>query len=103
MSREDNSANFGIGLLIGVVGGIIAGVLCAPKSGAETRKDIEKVVNDVAEKYAPSVQEAKKEALNSIDIMRYRLEQEYNKISDSIKAKQMAKAQEKEHSDYDII
>jgi len=102
MSKEDSSISFGVGLLIGVVGGVIAAVLYAPKSGEETRKDVENVISDIAQKYTPEIKEAKKQALTSIDVMRYRLEQQYNKINETIKAKQIAKAKQKESIDYEV-
>ena len=102
MSKEDNSIAFGVGLLAGVIGGVVAAILYAPKSGEETRKNVENAVSNLAEKYTPEIQEAKKQALTSIDVMRYRLEQQYNKINDTIKAKQIAKAKEKESSEFDI-
>ena len=102
MSKEGSSISFGVGLLMGVVGGVIAAVLYAPKSGEETRKDVENVITDLAQKYTPEIKEAKRQALTSIDVMRYKLEQQYNKLNDSIKAKQLAKAKEKESSDYEV-
>lgn len=102
MPKEDNSFSFGVGLLLGVVGGVIAAVLYAPKSGEETRQDVENAITDIAQKYTPEIKEAKKQALTSIDVIRYKLEQQYNKISDSYKAKQLAKAKEKESTDYDV-
>lgn len=102
MSKEDSSISFGVGLLLGVVGGVIAACLYAPKSGEETRKNVENVITDIAQKYTPEIQEAKRQALTSIDVIKYRLEQQYNKINDSIKAKQIAKAKEKELSDYEV-
>lgn len=102
MPKEDNSFSFGVGLLLGVVGGVIAAVLYAPKSGEETRQDVENAITDIAQKYTPEIKEAKKQALTSIDVIRYRLEQQYNKISDAIKAKQLAKAKQKESTDYEV-
>ncbi len=102
MSKEDNSFGFGIGMLLGVVGGVIAAVLYAPKSGEETRKDVENVITDLAQKYTPEITEAKRQAMTSIDVIRYRLEQQYNKINETIKAKQIAKAKEKETNDFDV-
>lgn len=102
MSKEDSSISFGVGLLMGVIGGVIAAVLYAPKSGEETRKDVEDVITDLAQKYTPEIKEAKRQALTSIDVMRYRLEQQYNKLSESIRAKQLAKAKEKETNNYDV-
>lgn len=102
MSREDNSVVFGLGLLLGVVGGVVAGILYAPKSGEETRKDLQDAVVDFADKHSPEINEAKKQALTSIDVMRYKIEKKYNKISNMIKAKQLAKAKERESVDYDL-
>lgn len=102
MAKEDNSVSFGIGMLLGVVGGVIAAILYTPKSGEETRKNVENVITDIAQKYTPEINEAKRQALTSIDVMRYRLEQQYNKINDNIKAKQLAKAKEKECTDYEV-
>lgn len=102
MSKEGSSISFGVGLLCGVVGGVIAAVLYAPKSGEETRKDVENVITDMAQKYTPEINEAKRQALTSIDVMRYRLEQQYNKINENIKAKQLAKAKQKETNDYEV-
>ena len=100
MSKEDNSISFGLGMLLGVVGGVIAAVLYTPKSGEETRKNVENVITDFAQRYTPEIQEAKRQALTSIDVIRYRLEQQYNKINSTIKAKQIAK--EKESTDYEV-
>ena len=56
MSKEDSSISFGVGLLLGVVGGVIAAVLYAPKSGEETRKDLQKL----RRRTAPRLQKADK-------------------------------------------
>ena len=66
MSKEDNSVAFGVGLLAGVIGGVVAAILYAPKSGEETRKNVENAVSNLAEKYTPEIQEAKKQALTSM-------------------------------------
>lgn len=92
MTKEDNSISFGLGLLGGIVGGIIAGILLAPKSGEETRKEIQEAVSNVAEKYTPEVIEAKKQALTTIEMVSLKMENFYNKINSSIKNRQMAKA-----------
>ena len=102
MSKEDNSISFGMGLLAGILGGVVAAILYAPKSGAETREDIKNTVNDFAQRHAPEIKEAKKQALESLDMMKYKLEKQYNKINSHIKAKKMAKAREKEDSTYDF-
>ena len=102
MSKEDNSVVFGLGLLSGVIGGIIAGILMAPKPGEETRKEVEEVVVDLAQKHAPEIQEAKRQALTSIDMMKYSFEKKFNKLNEIIRAKQLARAKEKESTDYEL-
>ena len=101
MSKDDNSIIFGMGLLAGVVGGIVAAILYAPKSGKETREELKTIVNDFTQKHEPEIKEAKKQALESLDVMKYKLEKQYNKINDHIKAKQMAKAKRMEDRSYD--
>lgn len=102
MSKDDNSIIFGMGLLAGILGGVTAAILFAPKSGKETREELKNFVNDFAEKHAPEIKEAKKQALESLDMMKYKLEKQYNKINEHIKAKQMAKAKEMEDRSYDL-
>jgi len=95
MSKK-SSISFGLGLLGGILGGIAAGVLFAPKSGEETRKELVETAKDLAEKHAPEIKNAKKQALDSIDLVKYQLEKQYQKLNDSVKAKNLAKAKEKE-------
>ena len=102
MSKEDNSISFGMGLLAGVIGGVVAAILYAPKSGAETREEVKNCINEFAQKHAPEIKEAKKQALESLDMMKYKHEKQYNKINAHIKAKQMAKAREMEDRSYDF-
>ena len=101
MTKEDNSISFGLGLLGGVVGGVIAGILLAPKSGDETRKDVQEAVMNAAEKYTPEVIAAKKHAMNAIDVIRYKIEKKYRKLNNAIKARQLAKAKIIENGQYE--
>jgi len=100
--RNDSSISFGIGLLAGVIGGIAAAVLLTPKSGKENRELICKTVTDLVEKYSPEVCEAKRKAIESLDILKCKLENKYQKVNECFKAKQMAKAKEKETESYDF-
>ena len=101
MSKEDDVI-FGIGLLAGILGGVAAGILLAPKSGEETRAELKEAINEFAQNAIPEIKEAKKQALESLDMMKYKLEKQYNKINEHIKAKQMAKAREMEDKSYDF-
>lgn|SRR5574344_1188385 len=103
MSKDDESIGFGLGLLAGVVGGIIAGVLYAPKPGEESRNELKEVITDLAEKHSPEVKAAKKQALESVDLMRYKLERQLRKLSYMLKAKKIQKAKElEEDTEYDF-
>lgn len=94
--RDKSSIGFGVGLLLGVIGGIVAGVLYAPKPGEEMREKVKDTVCDLAEKYSPEVKEAKKQALESIDLLKYKLEKQYKKFGSMLKSKKMRKAKELE-------
>ena len=94
--KDKSSIGFGVGLLLGVIGGIVAGVLYAPKPGEEMREKVKGTVCELAEKYSPEVNEAKKQAMESIDLLRYKLEKQYKKFGNMLKSKKMRKAKELE-------
>lgn len=103
MGKEDSSIGFGLGLLAGVLGGIVAGILYAPCPGEEMRAKVKDTVCDLAEKYSPEVQEAKKQALESIDLLKYKLEMQYKKFGNMLKSKKLRRAKELEDiNDYDF-
>ena len=101
MSKK-NSLVFGLGILAGVVGGVVAGVLYAPKPGSETRKQLKDAACQIAQENAPKIRKAKKDAMNAIELIKCRIESEYGKVLDKIKAKKMAKAKSKEGGNYDF-
>ena len=90
------------GFAIGTVIGAVAGILLAPKSGKENRELICNAVGDFLEKYSPEVCEAKNKAMESLDILKCKLENKYRKVNENIRAKQMAKAKEKEFENYEF-
>lgn len=102
MCKEKTSIGFGVGLIAGVVGGIIAGVLLAPKSGEESREKLKATVCDLAEKHSPAIQDAKKKAFESLDLLRYKLERQYKKFNNMLKSKKMQRAKELEGSAYNV-
>ena len=103
MSKDKSSFGLGMGLLAGVVGGIIEGILYAPRPGSEMREKVKETVCDLAEKHSPAVNEAKKQAMESIDLLKYKLERQYKKFSNMLKSKKMRKAKELEEvSDFDF-
>ncbi len=96
---KNKSLMFGMGLLAGVVGGLIAGVLYAPKPGEESRRQIKEAACELYEKNAPAIKEAKKQALENIDLMKYKLERQFRKFNNMIKSKKLLKAKELEEMD----
>lgn len=102
MGRKNGSFSFGIGLMAGVIGGILAGVLYAPKPGEESRKQLKETIADLAEKHSPEIKEAKKQAMESIDLVKYKLERQYRKLNHMLKSRKLQKAKELEDIDYDF-
>lgn len=96
MSKEKSSIGFGIGLIAGMVGGIVAGILYAPCPGEEMRAKVKDTVCDLAEKHSPAINEAKKHALESVDLLKYKLERQYKKFGNMLKSKKLRRAKELE-------
>ena len=102
MCKKDNSICSAIVILTGIVGGIAAGLLYAPKPGKEFREDIKNTVIDVAEKYSPEIQKAKKQAIDIIKSSKYKIESEYKNFLDNIKAQKLANAKNIETDVYNM-
>ena len=96
---KNKSFMFGMGLLAGVVGGLIAGVLYAPKPGEEASSELKEAACELYEKNSPAIKEAKKQALENIDLMKYKLERQLRKFNNMIKSKKLLKAKELEEMD----
>lgn len=101
MCNKRDDFSFGIGILAGVVGGVIAGVLLAPKKGEESCKDVEKTIKNLIETQAPNVKAAKKQALEAIDLVKYKVEKKIKNIANALKSEKMEKAKKLEESDID--
>lgn len=98
---KNKSFIFSMGLITGVIGGIIAGVLYAPKSGEESRRELKEAACELYEKHSPAINEAKKQAMENIDLMKYKLERQFRKFNNMIKSKKLMKAKELEkYEDY---
>lgn len=90
---------FGMGLLAGVIGGIVAGVIYAPKSGEESRREIKEAACEFYEKHSPEIKIAKKQALENVDLMKYKLERQLRKFNNMVKSQKLLKAKELEAAD----
>ena len=98
---KNKSFIFSMGLITGVIGGIIAGVLYAPKSGEESRRELKEAACELYEKHSPAINEAKKQAMENIDLMKYKLERQFRKFNNMVKSKKLMKAKELEkYEDY---
>ncbi len=93
---KNKSFMFGMGLIAGMIGGVIAGVLYAPKPGEESRRELKAAACKLYEENSPAISEAKKQALESIDLMRYKLERQLRKFNNMIKNRKLRKAKELE-------
>ena len=98
MSKNKTCA-FAMGLIAGVVGGLVAGVLYAPKSGEESRRELKDAACELYEKNSPAIKDAKKQALENIDLMKYKLERQFRKFNNMVKSKKLLKAKELEEMD----
>ena len=87
MCKENDSLCFGIGIIAGVVGGVIAGILLAPKKGEESCKDVKCAIENIIETQAPKVRTAKKQALEAIDLVKYKIEKHFPKKRNFIKTR----------------
>lgn len=99
---KNKSLAFGLGLIAGVVGGIVAGVLYAPKPGEESRKQLKETAIELYEKNAPVIVEAKKQALESVDLAKYKLERQFRKLNNIVKSNKLQKAKYLEEADNDF-
>ena len=102
MFRKNDSLCFGLGLMAGVIGGVIAAILYAPKSGEESRKEVKEAIENFVETQAPNIQEAKKQASETLDMFKYKVEQCFQRLNNSLKNRKMKKAKELEDLNYDF-
>ncbi|MFI3301405.1 MAG: YtxH domain-containing protein [Candidatus Gastranaerophilales bacterium] len=93
---DKKSFLFGMGLIAGVVGGILAGVCLAPKSGKESREELKEAAVKLYEDNSPAINDAKKQALENVDLMKYKFERQLRKMYNSIQSKKLQKAKELE-------
>lgn len=65
--KTNTAGKVATGVALGALAGAAAGILFAPKSGKETRKDIEKLAKDTKEKGVELYEKAKKEVAKKIE------------------------------------
>ncbi len=92
-----NGADFGIGILFGVLTGVLIGTLIAPCEGETTREKLKDAIDDFKDRISPELDEAKKQAVALIEESKCKLEKQYEKFNNTIKAQKMAKAKEREN------
>ena len=94
-----SATKFLAGFIVGGAIGAIAGVLYAPKSGEESRRELKDAACEFYEKNSPAIKDAKKQALENIDLMKYKLERQFRKFNNMVKSKKLLKAKELEEMD----
>lgn len=95
MSRQqhdDGFATFLLGLVTGLIGGVAAGILLAPKSGEETREDINAMAKRLPEEFkAPNGK-----AREFIDRTKANIESQVTEVKHQMEAGKQAKAKRAE-------
>lgn len=100
MTKEsDSSISFGVGLLAGVVAGVVAGILYSPKSGEEMRQTLKDTAEKLSDKINPEVKEV---GLDLIDKVTFKIEKQFERINEVIRANRLAAAKQKEENDAGI-
>ncbi len=94
---ENKSLAFPVGLLAGVVSGIVAGILFAPKPGEETRRELAQAASEFYEKHSPEINEAKKQAIQSVDIVKCKFERQLKGLADKVKSRKLRNAKKREN------
>ena len=94
-----SATKFLAGFIVGGAIGAIAGVLLAPKSGEDSRRELKDAACEFYEKNSPAIKDAKKQALENIDLMKYKLERQFRKFNNMVKSKKLLKAKELEEMD----
>ena len=99
-----SAGKFLAGFIVGGAIGAIAGVLLAPKKGEESCHDLKTTIENIIETQAPKVKDAKKQALEAIDLVKFKVEKNLKNISNAIKSDKLEKAKHLEdlNNEYDI-
>ena len=92
-------SKFLAGFVVGAAIGAVTGILLAPKSGEESRRELKEAACEFYEKNSPAIKDAKKQALENVDLMKYKLERQFRKFNNMIKSKKLLKAKELEEMD----
>ena len=79
------SKKFAFGAVIGVVAGVVAGVLTAPKSGKETRADIQSKALELKDKAVDTSEVAKEKATKTAEDLKERGTQAFEDAKHSFK------------------
>ena len=68
----------------------------------ESRKQLKDAACELYEKHSPAINEARKQALENVDLMKYKLERQLRKFNNMIKSKKLMKAKELEKDNYNF-
>ena len=100
MSEDKNVIPAVAGVVAGVFAGLIFGVLFAPQPGEKTREQLKNTVEEIND--SETVEKLKKNALISADVFRYKLDKMIRHAKNSVRARRLARAKDKEDRVYGI-
>lgn len=89
MGREEGGFSVGSVLLSFLLGGVVGAglaLLLAPQSGAETRKKLRELTEDVREKASEYVGQAREKVVSSLEKGKHVIEEKKSAISAAIEA-----------------
>lgn len=89
MGREEGGFSVGSVLLSFLLGGVVGAglaLLLAPQSGAETRKKLRELTEDVKEKASEYVGQAREKVVSSLEKGKHVIEEKKSAISAAIEA-----------------
>ena len=82
----------------------VDGKLYETDTAKDIALDIEKTIKNLIETQAPNVKAAKKQAIEAIDLVKFKVEKKIKNIANALKSEKMEKAKKLEEADtdYDI-
>jgi gas vesicle protein len=102
-TTNDGLAEFLIGLILGIASGGILALLFAPRSGAETQRNVQRFISDLPNQVRDDIQNPEGKTRSFLDKTIINIENQVGKVNRAIRAGRMAEAKRREEksSDYD--
>lgn len=94
--QNDGLVEFIIGLILGIAGGGLLALLFAPKSGAETQKNVQNFVTKLPNQVRDEFQNPDAKTRMFLDRTKVNIENQVDKVKGNIEANKMVEAKKRE-------